>query len=306
LRWRPSLFINHQLPASITGINYRHQLSDGPNVRIMSQKTATLPKIKLASIYKTFDVGGRREAVLESVDITADVGEFVSIIGPSGCGKSTLLNIIAGLDQADAGTVELAGDAAGRRLGHIGYMQQKDLLLPWRSVLDNAALGLELHGRSREQARRRASELVETFGLKGFENLYPFALSGGMRQRASFMRTMLLDQDLVLLDEPFAALDALTRVQMQEWLLQLWESLRKTIILITHDVDEAILLSDRVYVLTARPGRLRMVMDVALPRPRNYHSVTTGEFNRLKATMLAALHEESSRPAWNQRERPVE
>jgi ABC-type nitrate/sulfonate/bicarbonate transport system ATPase subunit len=240
------------------------------------------------------------------VDITAGAGEFVSIIGPSGCGKSTLLNIIAGLDHADAGTVEMAGDPAGRRLGTIGYMQQKDLLLPWRSVLDNAALGLELHGRSRDQARRRALELMETFGLQGFEGLYPFALSGGMRQRASFMRTMLLDQDVVLLDEPFGALDALTRVQMQGWLLQLWESLQKTIILITHDVDEAILLSDRVYVLTARPGRLKMVVEVDLPRPRNYHSVTSSEFTEFKAAMLAALHEESSQPTCSQWEGPVQ
>ena len=266
----------------------------------MSQKTANAPKIKLSSIDKAFDVNGRWEAVLESVDVVANSGEFISIIGPSGCGKSTLLNIIAGLDDVDGGTVEMEGDAASVRLGSIGYMQQKDLLMPWRSVLDNTILGLELHGLTKKEARRRALDLVETFGLKGFERQYPFALSGGMRQRAAFLRTMLLDQDVILLDEPFGALDALTRVQMQEWLLELWKSLRKTIILITHDVDEAILLSDRVYVLTARPGRVKMVLDIGLPRPRSYQSVTTSAFMELKSMLLATLHEESSRQSWSQ------
>ena len=136
---------------------------------------------------------------------------------------------------------------------------------------------------------------METFGLKGFERQYPFALSGGMRQRAAFMRTMLLDQEVILLDEPFGALDALTRVQMQEWLMQLWDSMKKTIVLITHDVDEALLLSDRVYVLTARPARVKSVLSVELQRPRSYRAVTTPEFMELKAQLLATLYEESSR-----------
>ena len=231
--------------------------------------------------------------VLAGVDLSVGAGEFVSIIGPSGCGKSTLLNIIAGLEEPDAGVVEFGGDPSNHRLGHIGYMQQKDLLLPWRTVLDNATLGLELRGMSRRQARRKALDLSQEFGLKGFENQYPFALSGGMRQRAAFLRTMLLDQGLLLLDEPFGALDALTRVQMQEWLLDLWDSLGRTIILITHDVDEAILLSDRIYVLTARPGRVKMVVDVDLPRPRDYQSITEDAFTNLKAELLARLRDET-------------
>ena len=242
---------------------------------------------------------------MAGISLAVNPGEFVSIIGPSGCGKSTLLNIIAGLDQPDTGTVELDEELDGKltddRLGRIGYMQQKDLLLPWRTVLDNAALGLELQGMPRRQARRRALELTELFGLKGFENQYPFALSGGMRQRAAFLRTMMLDQGVMLLDEPFGALDALTRVQMQEWLMDLWGNLRKTIILITHDVDEAILLSDRVYVLTARPGRTKMIVDVALPRPRSYQLITEPPFTQLKGELLASLREESSHlgdPPW--------
>ena len=253
------------------------------------------PKIWADSVYKSYIIDGKREPVLAGVQLTVNPGEFVSIIGPSGCGKSTLLNIIAGLDQPDAGTIELDGDAVGNRLGRVGYMQQKDLLLPWRTVLDNAALGLEIQGVSRRQARRQALELTSLFGLSGFEHQYPFTLSGGMRQRAAFLRTMLLDQDVVLLDEPFGALDALTRVQMQEWLMELWGTLKMTIILITHDVDEAILLSDRVYVLTARPAEINMVMDVNLSRPRDFKKVTDPDFIRLKSRLLALLHEESSK-----------
>lgn len=253
-------------------------------------------------MYKSFSVGGRREPVLAGVDLAVEPGEFVSIIGPSGCGKSTLLNIVAGLDQPDSGSVSLrAGDGGqdkeslGERLGRVGYMQQKDLLLPWRTVLDNAILGLELRGIPKRQARKQALELTESFGLKGFEDQYPFALSGGMRQRTAFLRTMLLGQEMVLLDEPFGALDALTRIQMQEWLLTLWDTMNSTIILITHDVDEAIMVSDRVYVLTSRPGKVKMVLDVDLPRPRNFESVTSPEFTSLKAKLLAALREETVR-----------
>jgi ABC-type nitrate/sulfonate/bicarbonate transport system ATPase subunit len=251
-----------------------------------------IPKLRVESLAKSFPVEGRREQVLDGVDLSVDSGGFISIIGPSGCGKSTLLNIVAGLDQPETGAVALDGDRSASRLGRVGYMQQKDLLLPWRTVLDNAILGLELQGVPRSQARRRALDLTENFGLKGFEGQYPFALSGGMRQRAAFLRTMLLGQDLVLLDEPFGALDALTRVQMQEWLLELWDSMSSTIVLITHDVDEALLVSDRVYVLTARPGRVKMVLDVDLPRPRSYEAVTQPDFTGLKAELLAALREE--------------
>ena len=265
--------------------------------RRMANDPGASPKIRVESISKSFVVEGRAQPVLDGITFNVDDGEFVSIIGPSGCGKSTLLNIIAGLDTPDAGMVAVEGQPAGQRLGRIGYMQQKDLLLPWRTVLDNAILGLELQGVPRRQARRRALELTEDFGLKGFESQYPFVLSGGMRQRAAFLRTILLNQDVILLDEPFGALDALTRVQMQEWLLELWESLGKTIVLITHDVDEAILLSDRVYVLTARPGRITMAMEIDLPRPRDYQQVTGPEFAALKARLLQPLREENSEQA---------
>ncbi len=257
----------------------------------MASDVGITSKIRVESLNKSFNVDGYRQLVLDDIQLTVGEGEFVSIIGPSGCGKSTLLNIVAGLDSPDSGTVTVEGDQGVSALGRVGYMQQKDLLLPWRTVLDNAILGLELHGVPRRQARTRALELTEFFGLKGFESQYPYALSGGMKQRAAFLRTMLMDQEIVLLDEPFGALDALTRVQMQEWLLELWDSLRKTIVLITHDMDEAILLSDRVYVLTHRPGRVTMVLDVDLPRPRSYEQVTEPSFARLKSRLLEPLRE---------------
>ena len=252
------------------------------------------PKIELEGIGETFFVNGRALPVLQDVDLRVDTGEFVSIIGPSGCGKSTLLNIVAGLEEPTRGVIRSDGQEGGRRLGLVGYMHQKDLLLPWRSVLDNAILGLELVGVRRSSARDRALEMVEAFGLKGFERSYPSHLSGGMRQRAAFLRTVLADQEVILLDEPFGALDALTRANMQEWLLRLWESWGKTVVLVTHDVEEALLLSDRLYVLTARPGRVRMVLPVELPRPRRYEMVTTQAFVRMKARVVGVLREESN------------
>ena len=257
-------------------------------------QTTAESKIRVEGVSKDFAQNGRTLSVLEGVDLHAYDGELVSIIGPSGCGKSTLLNIIAGLDEPTTGAIYLNRRRAERRLGIVGYMQQKDLLLPWRNVIDNAILGLELQGLSRQAARARAMELTEQFGLKGFEKEYPFALSGGMRQRTSFLRTVLADQEVFLLDEPFSALDALNRAQIQEWLLGLWGSLNKTIVLVTHDVDEAIFLSDRVYVMTARPGRIKLVEAVELPRPRTLDMVTQAPFVSLKATLLASIREESN------------
>ena len=250
-------------------------------------------KISVQQVGKFFMRNGRPMHALAGVDFDALDGEIVGIIGPSGCGKSTLLNIIAGLNQPSTGSIYLNGRPAKQRLGVVGYMQQKDLLLPWRNVIDNAILGLELQGYSRLAARDRASELIEQFGLKGFEKEYPFALSGGMRQRASFLRTVLADQEVFLLDEPFSSLDALNRAQIQEWLQGLWQSLRKTIVLVTHDVDEAIFLSDRVYVMSARPGRMKLVQSVDLPRPRTLEMVTQESFVSLKAGLLASIRAES-------------
>ena len=233
-------------------------------------------------------------SVLRDVNFHADEGEFVSIIGPSGCGKSTLLNIIAGLDVPTSGSVSVQGSRDIQRLGSVGYMQQKDLLMPWRNVMDNATLGLELQGVSKREAGDRARQHLGRFGLEGFEKAYPHELSGGMRQRAAFLRTVLADQEVFLLDEPFGALDALNRTQIHQWVTGLWESMQKTIILVTHDVDEAILLSDRVYVMTARPGTMKLVQRVDLPRPRSMDVFSTPEFMAMKSTLLTSIREEAS------------
>ncbi|MFN3975181.1 MAG: ABC transporter ATP-binding protein [Dehalococcoidia bacterium] len=227
--------------------------------------------------------------VLESVSLGVAPGEFVAILGPSGCGKSTLLNLIAGLEEPSGGTVSINGVIHRRRAGLCAYMHQKDLLLPWRSVLDNAILPLEVQGVPRREARQRALALMEAFGLKGFENAYPFTLSGGMRQRAAFLRTVLSGKSIVLLDEPFGALDALTRAGLQEWLASLWESLHLTVLLVTHDVEEALFLADRVVVLSPRPARVQGVVAVELPRPRLRGVVTSPPFVHLKEQVLRLL-----------------
>ena len=249
--------------------------------------------IETAHVSKMMERDSRPLQVLRDVNFHAEEGEFVSIIGPSGCGKSTLLNIIAGLDSPTSGSVALHGGTDRLRLGSVGYMQQKDLLMPWRSVLDNATLGLELQGVSKRDAGQRARQHLGRFGLEGFENAYPHELSGGMRQRAAFLRTVLADQEVFLLDEPFGALDALNRTQIHQWLTSLWESMQKTIVLVTHDVDESILLSDRVYVMSARPGRMKMVQSVDLSRPRSIDVFSTPAFMALKSALLNSIREEA-------------
>jgi ABC-type nitrate/sulfonate/bicarbonate transport system ATPase subunit len=246
-------------------------------------------KIELTGITKWFRVNGAPLKALENVDLHAGTGEFVSIIGPSGCGKSTLFNIICGLLEPDEGHVLLDGQAVQRRTGAVGYMPQKDLLLPWRSVLGNVILGPELQGEDLGASRREAGELLPLFGLEGFADAYPALLSGGMKQRAALLRTFLTHREVLLLDEPFGALDALTRIDLQEWLLDVWAQFRKTILFITHDVDEALFLSDRVYVLTPRPGRVKMALAVPLPRPRRRTVAASPEFAALRYQLLHAL-----------------
>ena len=250
--------------------------------------------IRVQSLSKTFERDGQPLQTLRDVNFYARDGEFVSIIGPSGCGKSTLLNIIAGLDGPTSGSLSLYDRQGTNRLGSVGYMQQKDLLLPWRSVLDNATLGLELQGVPRREAEDRARQHLGRFGLEGFENSYPHSLSGGMRQRAAFLRTVLADQEVFLLDEPFGALDALNRTRIHQWLTGLWESMQKTIVMVTHDVDEAIFLSDRVYVMTARPGTMKLARNVGIPRPRSIDVIATSEFMEIKSALLTAIREEDA------------
>jgi ABC-type nitrate/sulfonate/bicarbonate transport system ATPase subunit len=248
-------------------------------------------KIEARDLYKAYRVDGQPVDVLAGVCLRAAPEAFVTIIGPSGCGKSTLFSILCGLQQPDRGEVCFDGLLARQRTGQVGYMPQRDLLLPWRRVLDNAILGPEVQGQDLRAARREAQQLLPLFGLEGFGSSYPAALSGGMRQRAALLRTFLCHKDVMLLDEPFGALDAITRNGLQEWLLEVWQQFRHTILFITHDVEEALFLSDYVYVLTARPARVCLERAVPLPRPRQREMTLTTVFTVLKQEILASLRE---------------
>jgi ABC-type nitrate/sulfonate/bicarbonate transport system ATPase subunit len=229
----------------------------------------------------------RNVTALEGVDFELRPFEALAVVGPSGCGKSTLLELVAGLQEPDAGTVSVLGrSSAAARRGSCAYMPQSDLLLPWRDALGNAALALECQGVRRSEARRRAAPLFERFGLAEFEHVRPAELSGGMRQRVAFLRTLLPGRPVLLLDEPFGALDSITRASMQEWLAEALEQEPRTVLLVTHDVEEAIFLADRVAVLSPRPGRVVAELGVDLPRPR---STTAPGFVELKRRTLEEL-----------------
>lgn len=247
------------------------------------------PVISVRAVSKAFQVDGRIVPALDGVSIHAREREFVTLIGPSGCGKSTLLNLIAGLMDPDMGEIALRGDAAIHRLGQVGYMPQRDGLLPWRRLLENLTLGPEVMGRDLAAAREQARALLPLFGLEGFERSYPHELSGGMRQRAALLRTLLCEQPVVLLDEPLGALDALTRRTMRDWLLQIWERFERTMLFVTHDVDEAVLLSDRIYIMTPRPGHIARELAVDLDRPRTEAMIIEPAFVACREEILRTL-----------------
>jgi NitT/TauT family transport system ATP-binding protein len=249
--------------------------------------TASDSSVDVVNVRQTFgDV-----VALESIDLSISAHTRLGIVGPSGCGKSTLLSDIAGLLQPDTGTISIgSAKSAKERLARCALMPQKDLLLPWRSALDNAGLALENRGVPRRAARHRARPLFERFGLAQFEEHMPAQLSGGMRQRVAFLRTLMAEKDVLLLDEPFAALDSITRAGMQEWLLGALDQEPKTVLLVTHDVDEALLLTQHVVVLSARPGRIVRTLDTNLPRGvARREVVTSPEFAALKEAALEAL-----------------
>jgi len=209
-------------------------------------------KLKLKDITCSF----QGKTVLKEINMEVEEGQFVSILGPSGCGKSTLLNIVAGLMNADSGAVLMDDNPIRGISEQFAYMPQQDLLLPWKTIMDNVCLYGRIHGNKKE-IRKQAEPLFEPFGLAGYENKYPSQLSGGMRQRAAFLRTALCKADILLLDEPFAALDVITRGDMQDWLLKIREELRRTMVLVTHDIDEAIYLSDKIVVLAGNPTSIK-------------------------------------------------
>ena len=247
-------------------------------------------RLEVRGLTKTYGgIGERPFVTLDGVDLVAHPGEFVALIGPSGAGKSTLFGILAGLDDADDGEILIDGAALSSRLGACAFMPQRDALLPWRRTIDNVTIGLELAGVRRADARARAAPLLERFGLAGFEGAWPWQLSGGMRQRAAFLRTVLLGRPALLLDEPFGALDGITRGELQQWLLEVWGEFGSTVALITHDVAEAVFLADRVYVMSPAPGRIDSVIDIDLPRPRTLALEESPEFAAHEAQLREAL-----------------
>ncbi len=242
--------------------------------------------LKLQGISKSFTGDGRPLPVLDTIDLDVKHGEFVALIGPSGCGKTTLLHIIAGLISPDSGSIFIDNTPVSDCRGHVAYMQQKDLLLPWRTALQNALLGPEILKEDLAHAEARARRIFKEFGLSGFEGVYPAQLSAGMRQRVALIRTLLCQREILLLDEPFGALDALTRSELHGWLLTAWEKFCQTALFVTHDVEEALKLADRVYILSERPARVKAVFPISLARPRD---PTDTDFVHAKAEVLRLL-----------------
>jgi len=231
-------------------------------------------KVEISGLSKWF---GELEA-LRQIDVAVEQGEFIAVVGPSGCGKTTFLRMVAGLEPATSGTILIDGQPLRGPGNNRGFVFQNDSLLPWRTVLANALIGPEVAGKVGERERQRTLDLLKLVGLGGFERYYPRQLSGGMRQRVNLARALAIDPDVLLMDEPFASLDAQTREIMQTELLRIWEQGRKTVLFVTHQIDEAVFLSDRVLVFARRPGRLQENIEIKLPRPRALALKRTPEF----------------------------
>jgi len=235
--------------------------------------------------------GNSMDSILSDINFQVNDGEFISIIGPSGSGKSTIFRLITGLEQPTDGDICMNGQMITDRLGQVGYMPQQDLLMPWRTIMENAILPLEIKGIGKAESQKKVRKLLDDFGLKGVENSFPSDLSGGMKQRVSFLRTILSGSNILLLDEPFSALDAITRLTMQEWLLEQWSKWNKTILFITHDVDEALFLSDRVLVLGQKPIMSVQEIEVPLRRPRALRDLGRPEVTQLKEQLIDQLRQ---------------
>ena len=238
--------------------------------------------LEISQITKSF---GQKD-VLQELSFTVEQGEFVSIIGPSGSGKSTLFSVRGGIIAPNAGNILLHGKSIINERGHISYMPQQDALFPWRTILKNVTLGQELQSKVDE---KRAIEMLEKAGLGEVIHAYPHQLSGGMRQRASFIRALLSPQDLLLLDEPFSALDEFTRIDMQKWLLNIWEEYQSSILFITHSIEEALFLSDKIVILTNSPARVKEVIHVPFTRPRDESLLVSDEFLQWKRNILGII-----------------
>lgn len=261
-----------------------------------------MAKISISSVSKRFLSRGAEVIALDNLSLEVADQSFVSLIGPSGCGKSTLLNIVAGFERPDSGEVKVGESEVSVPGPDRAVVFQEPALFPWLTVEENIAFGLKIKppsyfGGSKSQAKseigKRVDELLAAVGLTAFRKRYPAELSGGMRQRVAIARVLALDPEVLLMDEPFGALDAMTRRVMQEFLMEIWEAKRKSVIFVTHDVDEAIFLADRVYIMTARPGRIKAVIDVPLARPRAFAMLSIPAFYQMREAALDLIHEEA-------------
>ncbi len=260
-----------------------------------ARATNAPPKILFAGVQKRYPGKGAQAEgtlALDSFNFEFAPSEIVSIVGPTGCGKSTAMNVLAGFEQASAGRVSVDGKVVTAPGSDRGVVFQQSTLFPWLTVLGNVVLGVKCRGEAREQYEPRALRLLEEVGLKGFERHYPYQLSGGMQQRVQIARALINEPDILLMDEPFGALDYQTRLMMQKLLLRLWAHFRPTILFITHDVGEAIFISDRVIAMTKRPGRVKCIFNVTTPKPRDYDFIGSPEFTRLEHDLVLAVQSE--------------
>lgn len=247
-------------------------------------------KLIISRLNKSFDDSTKKSIqVLNNIDLHISAGELVALIGPSGCGKTTLLDCIAGLLTYDSGSIVVDEYHVTRGKHCVSYMMQYDGLLPWQTVIDNVMLPLVIKGIDKKFAKKRAQKLLKQFGLSAFETYYPDKLSGGMRQRVALARTYLVDHDVMLMDEPFSRLDALTKLTMQQWFLNILEKHKKTVLFVTHDIDEAIFLADRIYVMSPRPGSILAEHKISLTRPRKSDAPTTLQFISIKKKLMETL-----------------
>lgn len=259
--------------------------------------TATTAKIEIRNVRKIFDLGKEQFVALGGVSLELAENEFVTVVGPSGCGKSTLLNILAGLDEPTSGSAIVDGKEVNGPSPERGVIFQQYALFPWLTVRKNVEFGLKNAGVSAEERRSRAQYFIDMVGLTQFADALPKTLSGGMKQRCAIARAYAMNPSILLMDEPFGALDALTRVRMQEHLLQTWEQEKRTVMFITHDVDEAAFLANRVVVMAARPGRIHRIIDVDLPYPRTEEIRLSPEFTKLRNEIWYAVYHQDSQPS---------
>ena len=262
------------------GLNQLSASSEAPDSSGASTPAEPDISIELKNVGKTFRRGTTETVALDGVDLSIKRTEFVAIVGPSGCGKSTLMRLIAGLTMPTAGTITIEGKVVSEAITNLGIVFQKPVLLDWRTVFKNVLLQVEMRGLNPADYEDRAHELLESVGLANFEDRYPYELSGGMQQRTAIVRALIHDPPLLLMDEPFGALDALTREQMRIDIEELWLATKKTVLFITHSIDEAVLLADRVVVSSPRPGKIETIIDIGLERPRGLAARKTPEFEQ--------------------------